>query len=82
MTIQAEYQARIDSGQTENAAISRIAKRHSLAPLAVSVLLTVFDSFEAAADCIDELTTPATAGSFLIMENESGGYRVCWQNTP
>lgn len=36
----------------------------------------VFDTFEAAADCVDELTTPATAGQFLISESESGVYRV------
>lgn len=36
----------------------------------------VFDTFEAAADCVDELTTPATAGQFLISESESGCYQI------
>lgn len=36
----------------------------------------VFDTFEAAADCIDKLTTPETAGQFLINETESGRYQI------
>lgn len=36
----------------------------------------LFDGFEAAAEIVDELTTPETAGLFEIIRTETGYYQI------
>lgn len=38
--------------------------------------LFTFESFDDAAACVDELTTPATAGQFIIIEPRANVYQV------
>lgn len=77
----AYYNARRQSGQTENAAIAAIAKQYGIGETAARVLAAadmppmLFDSFEAA-EIVDELTTPDTAGMFEIILTETGYYQI------
>ena len=77
----AYYNARRQSGQTENAAIAAIAKQYGIGETAARVLAAdmpplLFDGFEAAAEIVDELTTPETAGLFEIIRTETGYYQI------
>lgn len=78
----AYYNARRQSGQTENAAIAAIAKQYGIGETAARVLAAadmppmLFDGFEAAAEIVDELTTPDTAGLFEIVRTETGYYQI------